>query len=89
MPLPRGALISSPEWKTLLRPKGLRRHPNTLDILPMTGHLKCLDDVVTLVFGALALVLPADAATAATLAPGRNISLPILSCVSSSIMFAA
>ena len=44
MPVPLGALMSSPEWKTLLRPNGLLRHPNTLDILPMTGHLNILEE---------------------------------------------
>ena len=83
IPLPLGALMSSPEWNTLLRPNGLRRHPNTLDIFPMTGHLYILDDPVIAVLAVLeevlALVLSADTVTAATLAPGRNISVPALS----------
>ena len=57
MPLPLGALMSSPEWKTLLRPKGLRRHPKTLDIFPMTGQRNFLDETVTVVFEALVPVL--------------------------------
>ena len=80
MSLPLGALISSPEWKTLLRPNGLLRHPNTLDILPITGHLNILeDDAETLADEALEALPGADAVTAATFAPGRNISVPALS----------
>ena len=44
MPVPLGALMSNPEWNTLLRPNGLRRQPKALEILPITGHLNALDD---------------------------------------------